>query len=1126
LVGQAPDVYPQRVVGRFLRAPAVNGRQAEGGLRLEGQFKSTRPGLPLVSVVTICLRAANTLAQAMRSVFDQTYPNLEYIVVDGGSQDGTVALLEAHAESIDYYVSEPDGGLYAAMNKALSLASGEFVLVLNADDWYVPECVQALVDARGCAGTDIVSALADYVDGDGKVVQRMRSMPFDAATRLRMPLRHETMLVPAEVYNRYGSYDVSFGVIADLDFTLKLYEAGLTHYELPRPLLNFRNTGVSSVAKTKLFAERRRLLARQFPMLSDDELGQLEHLAKLRPAQLGEMASRYAEHTLFVEALMAYAAGQRRRSDAPAWRAPILDWHKLWAGDDRPLVTVVLAVYDAQETIAAAIESVLAQTMTSLELLCVNDCSSDGSQTIVDRYVAQDRRVRSLMNEQNLGLGASRNRGIRVARGAYVFHLDPDDTMPPTALASLTAAASAHGSQLVKGAYLREQLIHGKGSGRVERKSLAGKDGARTVNTDLARMPALLNTTEGHWSYLYETAFARRIPYPTDLKMGQDSIFLVRALAQASEVTVIDDLVYRYGINPRSAMNTFNERKFLDGVRWRARAWHVLVDHGFRSIADRLLSAYWGDAFFRGLFEQASLEQLTTFLATLQAALCEAGISRPTAATTALVSRAIAAAAEGSREKFFAAVQGASDPAAAMAGKPAAGSERSGQSTPMPTLPLTAVPRAQGNNAAAAGLRIATFCSMDTGGAGTGSQRRIEALRKLGIDATLHALVVRTRHSHVKRVTSTLPPAKRADPVQTWKAVQELAIFPVKELPGFRASELFSLPESVVDFRELKATFDGADVLHFHWVVGMFDYERAGEVLADKAVAWTLADMNAFTGGCHYSEGCEEYKRECRACPLLGGTSDLAWEAWKRKKAAYARMQHLHIICPSKWMAQRVAESSLLGDKPIHYIPNAFPTDRFAPTNKVVARLRLGLPLDRRLLLFGADSVSNTRKGGDHLRLALDRLKAVGADKNVELITFGHHSIELPIPSRSMGHVSDDERLALIYSAADAFVFPSLEDNAPLTVGEALLCGTPVVAFPVGNVPDLVRHRDTGYLAGYLNADDLMAGIRWALEVDPQEALRRSLRCRTSAAAIHDPATAAARHESVYEEIIGHASHP
>jgi glycosyltransferase involved in cell wall biosynthesis len=1016
------------------------------------------------------------------------------------------------------------------MNKALALASGELVLILNADDWYVPECVKALVDARAYAGTDIVSALADYVDGDGKVVQRMRSMPFDAATRLRMPLRHETMLVPAQLYDRHGAYDTSFSVIADLDFTLRLYEAGVTHYEIPRALLNFRNTGVSSVAKTRLFAERRRLLARQFPSLSEEELGQLEHLAKLQPQQLGDMARRHAQHTPFIQALVCYVANQRRRSDAKAWREPILDWARLWMRDDRPLVTVVLAVFDAQETIAAAIESVLAQSMTSLELLCVNDCSPDGSQLIIDRYAVQDRRVRSLLNERNIGLGASRNRGIRAARGAYIFHLDPDDTIPPTALATLTAVATANGSQMVKGAYLRDQLIHGKGTGRVERKSLLQEGGQAIVNTALSGMPALLATTEGHWSYLYEAAFARRIPYPIDLKMGQDSIFLVRALAEASEVSVIDDVVYRYGINPRSAMNTFNERKFLDAVRWRARAWHMLVDHGFRQIADRLLSAYWGDAFFTALIEQASREQLSTLLSVLQAALREAGIREPSAAASPTVRRAIGAAAEGSLEEFIAAIK--SEAAAAGASFPPTATS-AGAATPATTrmavtmdalpIPVAAeVPHGRQPD----GLRVATFCSMDTGGAGTGSQRRIEALRSRGHDVTLNSLVVRTKHGHVKRVASTLPAAKQTDPVHTWKAVQDRAIHPVKQLPGFRATELFSLPESLVDFRELKPTFDAADVLHFHWVVGMFDYERAGEVLADKPTAWTLADMNAFTGGCHYSEGCDGYKRECRACPLLGGESDLAWQTWKRKKAAYEGMKRLHIICPSKWMAQRVAESSLLGDKPIHYVPNAFPTARFTPTNKVVARIRLGLPLDRKLLLFGADSVGNKRKGGDHLRLALDRLKATGADRGVELITFGHHSIQLPIPSRSMGHVSDDERLALIYSAADAFVFPSLEDNAPLTVGESLLCGTPVVGFPVGNVPDLLRHRDTGYLAKYLDAEDLVNGIRWAIEVDPQEALRRSLRCRTSAAAIHDPVTAAARHESIYKEIIGNVESP
>jgi glycosyltransferase involved in cell wall biosynthesis len=304
----------------------------------------------------------------------------------------------------------------------------------------------------------------------------------------------------------------------------------------------------------------------------------------------------------------------------------------------------------------------------------------------------------------------------------------------------------------------------------------------------------------------------------------------------------------------------------------------------------------------------------------------------------------------------------------------------------------------------------------------------------------------------------------------------------------------------------------------------MVDHEGVGPALGDKPIVWTLADMNAFTGGCHYSEGCDGYKRECRDCPLLGGVNDggLAHAGWKRKKAAYAQLKRLHIICPSKWMAERVRESSLLGDKPVHYIPNAFPTQRFTPTHKFVARLRLGLPPDRSLLLFGADSLGNKRKGGEQLRMAIERLKAMGASDNVELVLFGHQTIELPIRSHAMGHVSDDVQLALIYAAADAFIFPSHEDNAPLTVGEAMLCGTPVVAFPVGNVPDLIRHGDTGYIARHLDVDDLVAGIRWVLDTEPSAKILRSIRCRTTAEAIHDPDTAAVRHDRIYEEVIRH----
>jgi glycosyltransferase involved in cell wall biosynthesis len=117
-----------------------------------------------------------------------------------------------------------------------------------------------------------------------------------------------------------------------------------------------------------------------------------------------------------------------------------------------------------------------------------------------------------------------------------------------------------------------------------------------------------------------------------------------------------------------------------------------------------------------------------------------------------------------------------------------------------------------------------------------------------------------------------------------------------------------------------------------------------------------------------------------------------------------------------------------------------------------------------------------------------------------------------------LGHIADEARLALAYSAADAFLFPSAEDNAPLTVGESLLCGTPVVAFPVGNVPELLRHLDTGYIARYQDAADFVNGIDWAIDGDAPTALRRSLRCRQSAAAFHDPAVAADRHLAVYEE--------
>ncbi|HEX5686726.1 MAG TPA: glycosyltransferase [Ideonella sp.] len=1446
-VSAAPGLRPGATTCARLRLDANDGPLVEGGLRLKGLYKASMAGRPLVSIVTVCRNAAATLENAMLSVFQQSWDNLEYIVVDGASSDQTPALLARHADAIDYFVSEPDASLYEAMNKGLSLATGDFVLLLNADDSYVPTAVEELLQARRCAGTSFVSALAAEITPQGVSKSIMRSMPYDSGTRLRMPLRHETMLIPAAVYDAVGGYDQSYRIAADFELTMRLYDAGYTHYEIPRPLLNFRNDGISNVDDAGMLRERARVIAGRFSCLSAEDVNLLCDRRHHTGQQLLALASRHADQPDLVRSVHEYVEDNVlhvRSKDRPWWRdgqAELLDELKRHRSALRPKVSVILAVYNAQQTLRLCLDSVLRQTLTEFELICINDQTPDESQAIIDEYAARDSRVVSMTNPVNVGLGATRNRGVRRARGAYIFHLDPDDTlpdnalqllydhaqqhgsdlvrgayrreqfhnaradaagsvvmhpmktpqtivnvgvaalpellkmpeghwaflykaelarrvpypedlkmgqdgiflccvlpaartitivpdvvynylanaesamnvfnmrkyldvlewrrralhvltdhglrefgvrlvtnfaalgwhdqfrrhyaqspdrasldqlgkamrqafseagldeipprvppekrgflqhllagriddaerellrapapagasaakaakadstpapasvpaagtrpqvsvilpffraestisaaldsvlaqslrefevvcvddqapdgsaaivrayaardprvvllpndrnighgasrnagvkaargefvfhldpddmMPPTALERLVAAARRHGSDMVRGAYLHEQALMGQKAAKPVRKGLS--EGAPpVVNTNLAARPQLLDHTEGHWSYLYRTEFARRVPYPTDLKMGQDSIFIVHALIAARSVTLTGELAYIYRANQSSAMNSFTHRKFLDSVEWRRRAWRALDAAGHQAIGRRLLLAYWSEPFFAALRRIEGPAQLQEFANRVAAAFVEAGLSHTDLDRDRPPQRALFDLL--ARRSVATIALPASAPAAA---------------------------RPDGK----AGVRVLTLISRDHGGAGTGTMRRVEALRKRGADARVGTLVKRS----AKPFVSTLSPqggAPSNDPEAVWRMVRERAIDPVRAVPGYCAQELFSLPESVLDFRRLRGQIDAADVLHLHWVVGMFDYAHAAEVLGDRPVVWTLADMNPFTGGCHYSEGCEEYQRECRACPLLGGQSDMAQRALERKKASYAGLRNLHIICPSQWIADRVAKSALLGDRPIHVIPNAFPTDRFTPTNKVVARIELGLPLDKKLLLFGADSLTSKRKGSDWLKRALRMV----ANRDIEVVLFGGGKIDLPLPAHRLGHIEDEERLALAYSAADAFLFPSAEDNAPLTIGEALLCGTPVVAFPVGNVPDLVRHLDTGYIARYQDAADLVRGIEWVLAADATSALRRSLRCRQSAAAFHDPVVAADRHLEVYQEAMRHA---
>ena len=270
----------------------------------------------------------------------------------------------------------------------------------------------------------------------------------------------------------------------------------------------------------------------------------------------------------------------------------------------------------------------------------------------------------------------------------------------------------------------------------------------------------------------------------------------------------------------------------------------------------------------------------------------------------------------------------------------------------------------------------------------------------------------------------------------------------------------------------LNRRLKGANIAHLHWVNSeMTSIAEIGRIA--QPVVWTLHDMWPFCGTEHYASG-EGWKTA-----RLGGLD--RW-TWRRKKRHWRQMQ---IVTPSRWLADRVAESALMADWPVRVIPNPIDLDTWAPADRDMARELLGLPRDRPIILFGAfDAGKDPRKGGDLLFAALGKLALSGLD--ADLAIFGmlapKEPLDLGRDVHYLGRLHDAVTIRLAYAAADVFVLPSRQDNLPNTGVEATACGRPVVAFDTGGLSDIVRHEENGYLARAFDVDDLARGIAWVLE--------------------------------------------
>ena len=400
------------------------------------------------------------------------------------------------------------------------------------------------------------------------------------------------------------------------------------------------------------------------------------------------------------------------------------------------------------------------------------------------------------------------------------------------------------------------------------------------------------------------------------------------------------------------------------------------------------------------------------------------------------------------------------------------------------------------------------------GGAARATYRLHKGLQSIGVDSQI---LVGYKFSDDKTVR--LMPTKFGENFKSLRP--KLNRLPLKLYP--KLGQVIFSPQWVPDSLASEVAKINPDVINLHWVCeGYMQIETLAKF--NKPIVWTLHDMWAFTGGCHYSESCERYIDACGACPQLHSTkdADISRWIWQRKAEAWKKL-NLTLVSPSVWLAKCANSSSLFKDFRVEVIPNGIDIQTYKPINSQWAREILNLPKDKQIVLFGiAGGTSNRWKGFNLLVSALQSLSKSGWKDRIELLVFGssqpENAVELGFKAYYLGNLADDISLATVYAAADVFVAPSVYDNLPNTVMEAGACGIPSVAFNIGGMPDMIEHCSNGYLAKPYETEDLARGIAWVLE-DPDRHEKLCHNARMKVEAKFTLAVQAREYQSLFEEV-------
>ena len=406
------------------------------------------------------------------------------------------------------------------------------------------------------------------------------------------------------------------------------------------------------------------------------------------------------------------------------------------------------------------------------------------------------------------------------------------------------------------------------------------------------------------------------------------------------------------------------------------------------------------------------------------------------------------------------------------------------------------------------------------GGPAIAAYRLTEALKNHGIKAkmlvrkktTEQVTTVAMEHSTTDRLT------------MLWERLSVMLHTP------FHHNRIYAidLGHSGGDITELPE-FKQADVIHLHWINdGMLSLTAVEKIIASgKPIVWTLHDMWPFTGICHYAHDCDHYTEHCHNCPQLNSRKyhDMAFRVFERK-ATMLQGSHIQFVACSQWLGNMAANSRLLQGHRITCIPNTFSSNLFKPRKKQQAREDIGLPINKRLIIFSSHTFTDERKGYHYFREALklidkrhpewrDKLGIVLIGKDITPSMYQ----DLPFNVYPLNYIADEKRIAEIYNAIDILAIPSLQDNLPNTVMEAMACGVPCIGFNVGGIPEMIDHLHNGYVAEYKNVSDFATGIHWLLTEGEYDILSRE--AARKAVNTYGENSVAMKYISIYNRMTG-----